>query len=183
MTPFDTTPATPAVKYINDIPYVRVIDLARQWDTVTSNVLAIGKPHHVPEEYLRRIDGRIWCSFPGLRYRLTATHASSRLTRHIREFLDAQAAKKPLEPEPEPTASASQTLAQKNKKRIDKLEQETRAQHETLIERVRLTELRQQDDRARIVALEEKARAIDWTMTAIAMLSVAARLIRLLRRR
>lgn len=84
---------TPAIKYIDGQPFVRVIDLGHMWHTNSSNILAIGKPHHVPEEHLRRIDGRVWCSFQGLRYRMAATKHGSSIAGRIREFLDAQAEK------------------------------------------------------------------------------------------
>lgn len=100
-----TTP--PAIRLIDGIPFVRVIDLAHAWDTTTSNILASCKPHHVPEEHLRRIDGRVWCSFAGLRYRMTATKHGSRIAGHIREFLDSQAEK--TEPKPEPTPTPTPT--------------------------------------------------------------------------
>lgn len=130
---------TPAIKYIDGQPFVRVIDLGHQWHTNTSNILAIGKRHHVPEEQLRRIDGRVWCSFQGLRYRVAATKHGSSIAGRIREFLDSQEEK--TEPKPaqatEPAATdlgtaaliadarrtASQALAKAsdNEKRIDNL--------------------------------------------------------------
>lgn len=111
-----TTP--PAIRLIDGIPFVRVIDLAHAWDTTTSNILASCKPHHVPEEHLRRIDGRVWCSFAGLRYRMTATKHGSRIAGHIREFLDSQAVKPTATkttaaaaPNPGPTATDLGTAA------------------------------------------------------------------------
>lgn len=101
------TTTTPTVRLIDGQPFVRVVDLAHLWDTSTSAILATDKPHQVPEEHIRRIDGRVWCSFQGLRYRLTATESKGRLTRHIREFLDAQAEK--TEPKPEPTPTPTPT--------------------------------------------------------------------------
>lgn len=93
----------PAMKTINGKQCVRLIDLAHAWDTTTSNILCTSKPYHIPEKYLHRIDGRIWCELEGLRYRSTAT-SKSRLTRHICEFLDSLG--KPTEPEPTETRMA-----------------------------------------------------------------------------
>lgn len=107
----NTTTTAPAVQLIDGQPFVRVVDLAHLWDTSTSAILATDKPHQTPEEHIRRIDGRVWCSFQGLRYRLTATESKSRLTRHIREFLDAQAEKTEPKTEPTPTPTDLGTAA------------------------------------------------------------------------
>lgn len=95
-------PTTPAMKTINGKKCVRLIDLAKAWDTTTSNILCTSKPYHIPEKYLHRVDGRVWCDVEGLRYRSTAT-SKSRLTRHICEFLDSL--ETPTEPTSEPAAT------------------------------------------------------------------------------
>ena len=102
--------ATPAVQLIDGQPFVRVIDLAHLWNTTTASILATDKPHQVPEEHIRRIDGRVWCSFPGLRYRVQATKQGSQLTSLIREFLESHIEKKPT-PEPTPTPTDLGTAA------------------------------------------------------------------------
>ena len=102
--------ATPAVQLIDGIPFVRVIDLGHLWNTTTASILATDKPHQVPEEHIRRIDGRVWCSFPGLRYRVTAAKRGGHLTSLIREFLESHIEKKPT-PEPTPTPTTLGTAA------------------------------------------------------------------------
>ena len=96
----------PAMKTINGKQCVRLIDLAHAWDTTTSNILCTSKPYHIPEKYLHRIDGRIWCELEGLRYRSTAT-SKSRLTRHIVEFLNSLG--KPAAESAEPAATVTTT--------------------------------------------------------------------------
>lgn len=283
------TNTTPAVRYIDGKPFVRVIDLGHMWHTNTSNILASGKRHHVPEEQLRRIDGRVWCSFQGLRYRVQATKNGSNITRLICEFLDAQekkttptAAKSetatlkasnstPLKTMPtdlgtaaliaDARRTASQALAKtkeasrvinvyhrialenqrrieelekqcahlhpmlathdaafdakaeaeqnaqrldklenmpkttrnrartnanrltKQAARIDKLERESRGRYAAATARVQAAERQQRDNTARIAVIEEHARAIDWTLAAVAILGIVGRAIRLLRRR
>lgn len=105
------TPTT-AIKYIDGQPFVRVIDLGHAWHTSTSAILATGTCRQIPEEHIRRIDDRVWCSFAGLRYRLKATKNANRLTRHIRKFLDSQEEKKPTaaKPTPETTTPAATDL-------------------------------------------------------------------------
>ena len=83
------TSNTPTIRIIDGIPFVRVIDLGHLWNTTTASILATDKPHQVPEEHLRRIDGHVWCSFPGLRYRVQAAKQGSQLTSLIREFLES----------------------------------------------------------------------------------------------
>lgn len=148
MKPTSTT-AAPAMKIINGKPCVRVIDLAKAWHTSTASILATGKPHHIPEEFLRRIDGRVWCQLAGLRYRLKAVKQDSNLNWCIREFLDTQEEKRtPTAPKPTDLGTAAliadarrtasqalnraneadnfaydaNTLAKANDKRIGKLE-------------------------------------------------------------
>ena len=66
---------------------------------------------------------------------------------------------------------------------VDKAEKKAAARHDEVMARIRQAERQQRDTAARIQTLEEQARAVDWTIAAVAMLSVAARFIRLLRRR
>lgn len=252
---------TPAIRIIDGRPFVRVIDLAHLWNTSTASILATGKPHHVPEEHIRRIDGRVWCSLAGLRYRLRAAKQGSQLSGFIRGFLDTQEEKNPTvaktEPEPTPTdlgtaaliadarRTASQALAktetlekrtdaaesivkscaniaeeaseavdrvgttaqraadlaQENadiitvtgdrislrldrlSEHVDRVEKDAAARHDDALARIRSAERKQRDNAARIGTLEEHARAIDWTIAAVAMLGVVGRLIRLLHRR
>ena len=248
------TSTTPSVRLMDGQPFVRVVDLAHLWDTSTSAILATDKPHQIPEEHIRCIDGRLWCSFQGLRYRLTATSTASRLTRHIREFLDSQEEKKPTaaKPKPEPQATdlgtaaliadarrtASQALAKTQElsgkldrltaaihvvkqtadtaldtatqaadltqenadiitvtsdrislrldqlsEHVDHVEKDAIAYRGDALQRVRQAEREQRGNAARIRTLEEHARAVDWTLAAVATLAVVGRVIRLLRRR
>ena len=104
------TSNTPTIRIIDGIPFVRVIDLGHLWNTTTASILATDKPHQVPEEHLRRIDGHVWCSFPGLRYRVQAVKQGSQLTSLIREFLESHIEKKPT-PEPTPPATGKARAA------------------------------------------------------------------------
>lgn len=135
-----TMETTPAMKIINGKPCVRVLDLANMWHTSTASILATGKPHHIPEEFLRRIDGRVWCQLAGLRYRLKAVKQDSNLNWCIREFLDTQEEKRTKKTPSQPAATdlgtadliadarrtASQALAkaENNEKRVEKLEKQ-----------------------------------------------------------
>ena len=66
---------------------------------------------------------------------------------------------------------------------VDRVEKDAIAHRGDALARIRQAERQQRDNTACIRTLEEHARAVDWTLAAVAVLSVAGRLIRLLRRR
>ena len=164
------TSNTPTIRIIDGIPFVRVIDLAHLWNTSTASILATSKPHHVPEEHIRRIDGRVWCSFAGLRYRLRAAKQGSQLTRHIREFLDAQAEKKPTaEPTPEPTDLGTAAL----------IADARRTASQALAKAV---ETRQGGAAVQVTRLEQRQRFTLWSIAVMATVQVFAAIARIARR-
>lgn len=67
--------------------------------------------------------------------------------------------------------------------RVDRVEKDAIAHRCDALQRVRQAECKQRDNEARIATLEEHARALDWTLAAVAMLGVVVHVIRLLHRR
>lgn len=69
---------TVETRVINGHTYVHVNDLAKQWHTTTSIILATGKPHQIPPQYRRTINRQAWVDVEGLRERVgNAKHPSS----------------------------------------------------------------------------------------------------------
>ena len=52
----------PGMKTINGHTYVKVKDLAEEWDTTTSTILATGRPQQIPSRFRRTIDRQAWVS-------------------------------------------------------------------------------------------------------------------------
>lgn len=77
----------PGIKNINGHTYVKVKDLAEEWDTTTSTILATGKPQQIPSRFRRTIDRQAWVSVEGLAYRLNKTKGGSNLVFQLKEFL------------------------------------------------------------------------------------------------
>ena len=77
----------PGIKNINGHTYVKVKDLAEEWDTTTSTILATGKPQQIPSRFRRTIDRQAWVSVEGLAYRLNKTKGVSNLVFQLKEFL------------------------------------------------------------------------------------------------
>lgn len=77
----------PGIKTINGHTYVKVKDLAEEWDTTTSTILATGKPQQIPSRFRRTIDRQAWVSVEGLAYRLNKTKGDSNLVFQLKEFL------------------------------------------------------------------------------------------------
>lgn len=78
----------PGIKHINGHTYIKIQDLANDWHTTTSSILATGKPRQVPAEYRRTIDGRTWCDVEGLRYRLNSMKRGGKIREQLRQLLD-----------------------------------------------------------------------------------------------
>lgn len=66
---------------------------------------------------------------------------------------------------------------------VNRVEKDAIASREDALQRIRQAERQQRDNAARIQTLEEYAHGLDWTLTAVTVLCVVGRVIRLLRRR
>ena len=82
-----TEQSMPEMKTINGRTYVKVKNLAEEWDTTTSTILATGKPQQIPSRFRRTIDRQAWVSVEGLAYRLNKTKGDSNLVFQLKEFL------------------------------------------------------------------------------------------------
>lgn len=78
----------PGIKQINGHDYIKIQDLAKDWHTTTSSILATGKPQQVPAQYRRTIDGRTWCDVEGLRYRLNSMKRGGKIREQLRQLVD-----------------------------------------------------------------------------------------------